>query len=73
MKFYSLMQTLNPFGGGQHYEKHFMPTVMKHDLALYAKVMSDYGVDVYEFEDPTWQDRVNKHGAYISEQFRQNY
>lgn len=73
MKFYSLMQTLNPFGGGQHYEKHFMPTVMKYDLELYAKVMKDHGVDVYEFEDPTWQDRVDKQGAYISEQFNEMY
>lgn len=52
MKQYSLVQSPTPFGQGLHYERHFVTAVMREDINLYVQAMSNYDVDVYQFEDP---------------------
>ena len=69
MKLYSLVQTPNPFGAGNHYERHFMSSVMREDIDLYVQVMKKYNVDLYEFEDPNREVELAELNRQISEAY----
>ena len=69
MKLYSLVQTPNPFGGGDSYVKHFMSTVLREDIELYIQVMKSNNVDLYAWEDPNRDEELAKLNLEISQEY----
>ena len=67
MKLGSLVQAPTPFGPNDNYVRKFMPFVLGEDINLYAQVMKNYGVDVYELEDKTRDKQIADQQKEISE------